>query len=693
MLYSCKRETVKHKPYPQAIKENVSDDYFGTKVDDPYRWLEDIGSPETAAWIKAENEVTEDYLSQIPFRNRIRERLTELWNYSRYTTPFKKGDWYYFFKNDGLQNQSVLYRMKTPESTPEVFLDPNKLSTDGTAALTGVYFSNDNRYMTYGISKAGSDWTEFFVMDTETGKPLNDRLSRIKFSEAAWHGNGFYYSRYDEADDSGQSSEQNRFQKVYFHELGTSQSVDKLIYEDKEHPLRYFSAEVTKDEEYLIITASEGTSGNELYCRSLTQSYAKITPLMKGFRYNYSVVDHYNGRLLIHTDRDASNYRLVSIDPADPDTSRIVDVIPETVELLENVSTGGGKLFAFYLKDASTKILQLDYRGKAEKEINLPMIGSASGLSGENDEKTLFYSFSGFTMPATIYRYDIETGKSELYRRPELKFNPDDYEVEQVFYVSKDETRVSMFIVYKKGLVRNGKNPAYLYGYGGFNVSMTPYFSASRMVFLENGGVYAIPNIRGGGEYGEEWHKAGMLDKKQNVFDDFISAAEYLIKEKYTSSKKLAIGGGSNGGLLVGTVMTQRPNLFHVALPAVGVMDMLRYQKFTVGWGWMVEYGSSDNEKEFEYLYKYSPLHNIKNGVSYPATLITTADHDDRVVPAHSFKFAAALQAKTKDTDPVLIRIDTDAGHGAGKPVSKSIEEAADSWTFTFYHLGMEPDK
>ncbi len=690
MMCSCQQREIKHKPYPKAAKEDVADDYFGTRVVDPYRWLEDDNSPRTAEWVKAENEVTEDYLSQIPFRDQIKKRLTEIWNYPRYTTPFKKGAYYYYLKNDGLQNQSVLYRIKNLDDAPEVFLDPNTLSEDGTAALTSIDFSHNNKYMAYGISRAGSDWVEFFVIDTETGKQLDDHLKWIKFSDAAWKGDGFYYSRYDEPGEVGQFSNQNQFQKVFFHTLGTPQSADKLIYEDKEHPLRYFQAQVTDDEAYLIIIASEGTSGNELYCQSLTQPYSKMIPLTQGFKYNYSVIDHYNGHLLVLTDHNASNYRLTSINPAEPDTTNWVDIIPETIELLESVSTGGGKLFAFYLKDASTKIIQLDYQGKVEKEIGLPSIGSANGLSGERNEKTLFYSFTSFTIPPTIYQYDIKTGNATLFRQPEVKFDPNDYEVEQVFYISKDETRVPMFIIYKKGTVLDGKNPAMLYGYGGFNISLTPTFSASRMVFLENGGIYAIPSLRGGGEYGEEWHKAGMLDKKQNVFDDFIAAAEYLIKEKYTSPDKLGINGGSNGGLLVGAAMTQRPDLFHVALPAVGVMDMLRYQKFTIGWGWVVEYGSSDNEKDFGYLYTYSPLHNLKNGVSYPATLITTADHDDRVVPAHSFKFAATLQEKNKGNHPILIRIDTNAGHGAGKPVSKSIDEATDIWSFVFYQFGIK---
>jgi prolyl oligopeptidase len=685
-MCACDRN-IRLKPYPETAKGDVEENYFGTKVADPYRWLEDDNSEAVAAWVKAENEVTDDYLLQIPFREKIRQRLTEIWNYPRYGAPSREGDYYYFFKNDGLQNQSVLYRLQNLEDTPEVFLDPNTLSADGTVELTTVNFSADNHYMTYGISRAGSDWQEFFVKDLRSGELLEDHLQWIKFSDAAWKDDGFYYSRYDEPDAAGQYSNQNRFQKVYYHKLGTPQNSDRLIFEDKEHPLRYFHASVTEDGQYLIIDASEGTSGTELYFQQLSQPYSKVNLLLKGFKYNYSVIDHYKGRLLVLTDHGASNYRLISIDPADPDTSKWIDVIPETVELLESISTGGGKLFAFYLKDAATKVIQLDYDGKTEKEITLPAIGTASGFSAKRDEKTLFYSFSSFTTPATIYRYDPATGESVLFRQPELKFNPDDYLIKQVFYNSKDGTRIPMFVVHRKDVSQDGKAPTFLYAYGGFNINLTPAFSISRIFFLENGGVLAIPNLRGGGEYGEEWHKAGMLEKKQNVFDDFIAAAEYLIREKYTSAEKLTISGGSNGGLLVGAAMTQRPELFRVALPAVGVMDMLRYHKFTVGWGWAVEYGSSDNEKDFAYLYQYSPLHNLKSGVTYPSTLITTADHDDRVVPAHSFKFAATLQEKHKGNHPVLIRIDTNAGHGHGKPVSKSIDEATDIWSFVFQEL------
>jgi prolyl oligopeptidase len=687
---SCHQDSIKLKPYPLTAKDDVADDYFGTQVADPYRWLEDDRSEQTAAWVKAQNEVTEDYLSQIPFREQIRTRLSDIWNYSRYTSPFQEGEYYYFFKNDGLQNQSVLYRLKQLDDEPEVFLNPNSLSAEGTVALKSISFSRDHRYMAYNLSKAGSDWEETFVKDTQTGEDLTDRLQWIKFSNASWRGAGFYYSRYDEPDAATQFTNQNQFQKIYYHQLGTPQSQDKLVFEDKAHPLRYVSAQVTKDEEYLIIYVSEGTSGVEMYAQPLNQPYSKLSLLAKGFENNYSVVEHFKGRLLVHTDYEAPNYRLTSINPANPEPPQWIDVIPETVELLEGVSTGGEKLFAFYLKDAATKVWQLDYKGMIEREVKLPAAGSVSGLSGERDEKILFYSFTNFTTPSFIYRYDISSGTSTLFRQPETKFDTDGYETEQVFYDSKDGTRVHLFIVYKKGVQRDGNNPTLLYGYGGFNISVTPSFSISNMIFLENGGIYAVANIRGGGEYGEDWHKAGMLEKKQNVFDDFIAAAEYLIKEKYTSREKLAISGGSNGGLLVGAVITQRPELFRVALPAVGVMDMLRYQKFTCGWGWTVEYGASDNEKDFGYLYPYSPLHNIKAGVSYPATLITTADHDDRVVPAHSFKFAATLQEKASTEHPALIRVETNAGHGAGKPISKSIDEATDKWSFVFQELGMK---
>jgi prolyl oligopeptidase len=678
--------------YPRTEKTDQTDSYFGTQVADPYRWLEYDTAADVTQWVEAQNQVTQNYLASIPFRGAVKKRLEELWNYPKYSAPFKKGDYYFFYKNDGLQNQSVLYYQKNLDDQPEVFLDPNTLSKDGTVALSGITFSKDHKYAAYTISESGSDWQQIFVMEVATKKLLSDHIKWVKFSSASWQENGFYYSRYDEPVKGKEYSNQNQYQKVYYHTLGNSQAQDQLVFEDKEHPLRYFFAQVTEDERFAVIYASEGTQGTELYAKDLTTNQPGFQMLCKGFEYNYTVVDNVGNKLLVLTDNGAPNYRLVSIDPRQTQSSSWKTIIPEKKELLEGVSSAGGKLFASYLKDASSKVYQLSMDGKAEQEIKLPAIGSAGGFSGEKTDKELFYTFTSFTYPTTIYKYTIATGKTDLFRKSEVKFNTEDYITKQVFYTSKDGTRVPMFIVHKKGLKLNGNNPTYLYAYGGFNISLTPSFSTSRMVFLENGGIFAMPNLRGGGEYGENWHKGGMLEKKQNVFDDFIAAAEYLIKEKYTSSQKLAIAGGSNGGLLVGAAMTQRPELFKVALPAVGVMDMLRYHKFTIGWGWAVEYGSSEKEDQFNYLFKYSPLHNLKEGVHYPATLVTTADHDDRVVPAHSFKFAATLQEKHKGKNPVLIRIETKAGHGAGKPTSKQIEEAADIWSFVWYNMGVVPD-
>lgn len=677
-------------PYPETMKVDTVDNYFGTNVPDPYRWLEDDNSQQTADWVAAQNKVTQDYLSQIPQREKIRNYLTETWNYARTSAPARRGEYYYFSKNDGLQNQSVIYRQKGLDGEPEIFLDPNALSEDGTVALTGTYFSNDNKYLAYSIARSGSDWTEFFLMDVETKELLEDHLLWTKFSTAAWFKDGFYYSRYDEPkDEASKLSAQNQFHKVYYHKIGTPQSADKLIYEDKLHPLRYVDATVSENEEVLVLTTTEGTSGNELYFQDLRKPNSPIIQLVQGFEHNYSLVDFRNDKLYILTDRDAPKYRLAALDVAALDTAKWTDIVPEKEHLLESASCGGGKIFLSYLQDASTHVFQADYDGTINHEIELPAIGTAGGFEANFDDTFFFYTFTSYTIPATAYKYDIQTGKSELYLKSEIKFNSDDFEVNQVFYPSKDGTKIPLFLVHKKGLKLDGQNPVYLYAYGGFNFSLTPAFTVARLPFIEKGGILAIANIRGGGEYGEEWHKAGMLANKQNVFDDFIAAAEYLINEKYTCSEKIAIAGGSNGGLLVGAVMTQRPELFKVALPAVGVLDMLRYHKFTVGWGWAVEYGSSDKPEEFDYIYKYSPLHNVKAGTRYPATLITTADHDDRVVPAHSFKFAATLQELASPESPILIRIDAKAGHGAGKPLSKTIDELADTWAFTFHHLGM----
>ena len=678
---------IKHLPYPETARGEVVDNYFGTEVPDPYRWLEDDNSEATAAWVAAENAVTEDYLSQIPFRDAIRTRLTQLWNYPKEGAPAKHGDWYYYSYNDGLQNQSVLYRTAQPGQAGEVFLDPNTLSEDGTVALSAVSFSKDGRYFAYAAAASGSDWVEIRVMDTETKTLTEDRINWVKFSGAEWapDSKGFYYSAYD-APKSGVYSSQNQFQKVYYHQLGTPQSADRLVYEDKAHPLRYFSAWPSEDGKWLFIIASEGTSGTEILYRKTSEK--RFRTLLAGFAHDYAPVDCKEDNLYFVTNDGALNYALKRISLNDP--SKIETVIPEHERnLLEGVGTAGGYLFASYLQDAQSKVAQYDYDGKLVREVTLPAIGSVGGFSGEKEDAELYYSLSNYTAPATIYRYDIATGESTLYKAPEVAFDPSLFVTEQVFYASKDGTQVPMFITRRKDLKLNGENPCLLYGYGGFQINMTPGFNPSALMFVEQGGVYCVANLRGGSEYGEAWHKAGMLENKQNVFDDFIAAAEYLIAQKYTSSDKLAINGGSNGGLLVGACEVQRPDLYAVCLPQVGVMDMLRYHKFTIGWGWAVEYGSSDSAEQFPYIYAYSPLHNIKEGVKYPATLVMTADHDDRVVPAHSFKFAATMQHCQAGEAPVLIRIESKAGHGAGKPTSKRIDEAADMYAFLFQNIGV----
>jgi len=679
--------------YPDAKKVEQQDDYFGTIVKDPYRWLEDDNSAETKAWVEKENAITQNYLSKIPFRDDVKSRLEKMWNYAKYSAPQKEGAYYYYYKNDGLQNQAVLYRQKGLNGTPEVFIDPNVMSKDGTAAIGTPGFSKNYKYAVYLEAQAGSDWQEAQVMNVDDKNLLKDDIKYIKFSGTSWKGDdGFYYSRYPEPDEKNKLTTQNQYHKVYYHKLGTSQSEDKLIYEDKEHPLRTIGAALSEDEHFLIINKSEGTSGAELWVKDMTNSSPEneFTLLIKGFDTEADFIDNDGDQLLVRTNADAPNYKVVLIDPKNPGKENWKTIVPERKELLEGVSTAGGKMILSYLKDASSKVYQSNYKGNIEREIKLPGIGSASGFGGNKEDKEIFYSFSSFNYPPTIFKYDIATGKTTLFRKSEVSVDPEKYETIQSFYTSKDGTKVPMFITYKKGLQLNGNNPTLLYGYGGFNIPMTPGFSISIAFFLEQGGVYAEANLRGGNEYGEAWHKAGMLQNKQNVFDDFIAAAEFLIKNKYTSSDKLAIRGGSNGGLLVGAAMTQRPELFKVAIPQVGVMDMLRYHKFTIGWAWATEYGRSDKKEDFENLYKYSPLHNLKPGVTYPATLITTADHDDRVVPAHSFKFAATLQEYNDGTNPTLIRIETKAGHGAGKPTSKQIEEAADIWSFVMYNLGME---
>ena len=693
-LISCgksKQKMIKTLAYPETKKGDVVDDYFGTKVADPYQWLENDTATEVIQWVKEQNKVTTNYLEQIPYREQIKKRLTEIWNFPKYSSPFKEGEWYYFFKNIGLENQSILYRQKGLNGEPEVFLDPNKLSSDGTVSLASFTFSKDHKYCAVGIAQSGSDWNEVFVMDVATKQKTTDLIKWVKFSGATWYKNGFYYSRYDEPKKGKEFSNQNEYMKIYYHTIGQDQANDVLVYEDKAHPLRYFNAGITEDERFMYINISEGTSGNEILIKDLSKNDKQFRVLFKGFENNYSIVDNVGENILATTDKEAAKYRLIEVNPAQPAEANWKTIIPASDDLLEGVSYWGGKLFASYLKDASTRLYKLNADGTGKTEIQLPGIGTASGIYGKKEDTETFYTFTSFTNPGEIYKYDLTTGKSELFRKTEVNFNAADFETKQVFYTSKDGTKVPMFIMHKKGLVLDGTKPTLLYGYGGFNVSLTPSFSVSRIMFLENGGVYAIASLRGGGEYGEDWHKAGMLEKKQNVFDDFISAAEFLISEKYTSSSKLAIHGGSNGGLLVGACMTQRPELFKVAIPAVGVLDMLKYHKFTIGWGWAVEYGSSEKKEQFDYLIKYSPLHNVKEGVNYPATMIMTADHDDRVVPAHSFKFAAELQSKQqKDGNPTLIRIDSKAGHGAGKPTTKLIEDAADMWSFILWNLNAE---
>jgi prolyl oligopeptidase len=693
-LFACKpekqaAEKITLMKYPNTKKDSTTDNYFGNKIADPYRWLENDTSAETKAWVNAENKITQNYLEQIPYRADIKKRLTDLWNYPKESAPFKVGEYYFFTKNDGLQNQNIWFIKKGLNGAEEVFLDPNKLTADGTAAVSLLGFSHDKKYLAYSVAQAGSDWSNIYVMEVATKTKQGDELKWTKFSGAAWRGDGFYYSRFDEPVKGTDLSAANKYQKVYYHKLGDQQKNDQLIFEDKTNPNLYFGASVTEDEHFLVIYANAGTSGNALYYQDLKLPGSKIALLVKGFENNHGVVDNVGDKLLLSTDLGAENKQIVLIDPKNNDPKNWQKIIPESTRAMENIATGGGFLWATYLKDASTNIVQFDLTGKKISEVKLPAIGTVDGFGGYKEDQEFFYSFSNFTTPSSIYRYDLKKGESTLYKKSAIQLNTENYETKQVFYPSKDGTKVPMFIVHKKGIKLDGNNPVYLYAYGGFQISLTPGFSLSRMLFLEHGGIYVQPSLRGGSEYGEAWHKGGMLEKKQNVFDDFIAAAEYLIKEKYTNPAKIAISGGSNGGLLVGACMTQRPELFKVALPAVGVLDMLRYHKFTVGWGWAVEYGTSDKKADFDYLIKYSPLHNLKSGVNYPATLITTADHDDRVVPAHSFKFAATLQEKYKGDNPMLIRIETKAGHGAGKPTTKLIEESADVWSFVFQNLGM----
>ncbi len=688
MMHACKQEEKLNYPLTKTVE--VVDDYHGTQIADPYRWLEDDTSEETEAWVAEQNKVTFGYLEKIPFREQVKHRLTEIWDYPKYSVTFKKGERYFYFRNDGMQNQDVLYVQESLDDEPYVLLDPNKLSEDGTVALANFDVSKDGKYLAYGISRGGSDWNEVFVMEIESGKKFDDHLKWIKFSGISWKGDGFYYSRYDEPAGS-ELSDKNEFHKVYFHKVGTPQTKDILIHENKDQPLRNYYADVTDDEKFLILYETESTTGNALYFKDLARPRSKFVTIVTGFDNNYSVVDDYNGKLFINTNWEAPKYQIIVVDPKKPEQKHWKTLLPEKDEVLEGITLVGGKMVAEYMKDAASIAYIYNMDGNKIGDLNLPGIGTMSGFNGEKDENIAFYGFTSFTFPSTIFKYDISQNQSTIYRAPQIDFDDTKYETKQVFYESKDGTKVPMFIVHKKGLEMNGKNPTLLYGYGGFNISLTPGFSITRLLLLEQGGVFAMPNLRGGGEYGEDWHMAGTLERKQNVFDDFIAAAQYLIEHKYTAADYLAINGGSNGGLLVGACMIQRPELFKVALPAVGVLDMLRYHLFTIGWAWVSDYGRSDDPEAFKYLIDYSPLHNISSGVCYPATMVTTADHDDRVVPAHSFKFIAELQKNQGCNNPTIIRIETKAGHGAGKPTSKIIEEYADMYSFIFYNMGITP--
>jgi prolyl oligopeptidase len=681
--------------YPETKKVEVVEDYFGTKVADPYRWLEDETSAETKAWIEAQNAVTFGYLDKIPYREKLKARLTELYNYPRISAPFRRGDTYFFTKNDGLQNQSVYYVQKGVNGTPEVFLDPNKFSADGTSVLSAFSLSKDGKYVAYGISTGGSDWVSLSVMEVATRQKLSDEVKWMKASGVSWQGDGFYYSRYPEPEKGRELSSKNEFQAVYFHKVGTPQSADVLIYDDKNNPQRFQNVGTTEDERFAVLTVSErgkGKRGNALFYKDLSQPDSKFMPIVAEVGdEQYGVIDNVGDKFLLRTNRKAPNGRVVLVDPKNPEEANWKDVLPERSEPLQGSGTAGGKLFASWRKDVATRAYVFSLDGKLENEIVLPGVGTAGGFGGLNDDKHVFYSFTSFNHPPTIYKYDIASKKSTVFRKVDIPgFRPENYETKQIFYNSKDGTRVPMFLVYKKGLKLDGNNPTLLYGYGGFNVVQAPNFSSTRMALLEQGVVYASANIRGGGEYGEKWHEAGTKLKKQNVFDDFIAAAEWLIANKYTSSNKLAIQGGSNGGLLVGAVANQRPELFRVVIEQAGVMDMLRFQKFTIGWNWIADYGSAEaNEAEFKALYAYSPIHNIKAGAKYPSTLITTADHDDRVVPAHNYKYAAALQAGQGGDNPILLRVDVNSAHGASN-TTKAIEQQRDIMAFLFENLGVE---
>jgi prolyl oligopeptidase len=681
--------------YPNTTKTDVSDVYFGVPVEDPYRWLEKSDSSAVADWVRVQNDVTNDYMNQIPFRTGIRKRLNDIWNYPKSSVPFKKADRYFFFKNNGLQNQSVLFTYKKGQTEKDaiMLLDPNTFSADGTASLSGYSVSKDGKYLAYSISEAGSDWNTIYVLDIEKKEKLKDELKWVKFSGLTWQGNGFYYNKYDKPNESKAFEQKNEFQKVCFHQLNTPQTADKVIYEDKKKPLRNFGVSITEDESYLLLYMYEGAaSSHALWYKDLKKKNADFKPIVAEIKNKYSVIDNIGTQLLIVTNDKAPKNKLVLIDPLKPEMANWKTIIPEhETEVLNGISLAGTKMIANYTRNACSAMKIFSTEGKFEKEIALPTLGNIDGISAKKGDNEVFFGFSSFVYPSTVFRYDMVIGNPILYKKSEINFNSDEYETKQVFYPSKDGTKVSMFITHRKGLKLDGKNPTLLYGYGGFNISVMPSFSLSRLILLENDGVLAVANLRGGSEYGEKWHEDGMLLKKQNVFDDFAAAAEFLINEKYTSPEYLAASGRSNGGLLVGATINQRPDLFKVAFPAVGVMDMLRFHKFTIGWAWVPEYGSSETEVHFRNLLKFSPIHNISSDKKYPAVMVQTADHDDRVVPAHSYKYIATLQEKYKGENPVLIRIEVNAGHGAGKPTAMQIEDAVDMWAFMFYNMGITP--
>jgi len=679
--------------YPETRKADHVDNYHGTDVPDPYRWLEDDNSEETAQWVERQNMLTHGYLAEIPFKSQVKKRLEELENYAKYSQPSKEGDYYYFLKNEGLQNQSIMYRSSTLDAEPEVFLDPNEFSEDGTTSLSSRSFSKDAKYFAYSISVSGSDWREIYIMDVETKDKLPDKIEWAKFTGISWFKDGFFYQRFPKPKEGDELKSTNTFHKIYYHNAGTPQDSDQLIFENKENPENRFFASVTDDERFLIIYSTESTSGNKLFLRDLSKKDEEFISIVDNFENDHTVIGNIGDRLLLETNLNSPNNKVIEVDYNNPTPENWKDIIPETENVL-SAGMAGGKIIATYLVDAKTSVKQFDDHGVFEWDIELPAIGTARGFSGDVEDNEIFYTFTSFTYPSSIFRYDLASGESVLYKQPNVDFNPEEYETKQIFYSSKDGTKIPMFIVHRKGLELDGNNPTYLYAYGGFNISLRPSFSASRILWLENGGIYAQPNLRGGGEYGEEWHKAGTKMQKQNVFDDFIAAGEYLIEHNFTSNEYLAIAGGSNGGLLIGATLNQRPDLAKVAFPAVGVMDMLRYQNFTIGRAWATDYGTAEESKEmFEYLLAYSPLHNIRKDIAYPSVLVTTADHDDRVVPAHSFKYGATLQAHAGwGSNPLLIRIETKAGHGGGTPISKRIEQNADRYSFAWYNMGIVPE-